>query len=111
MRRAKPTQQGQPLTTLKESARRIRDRRGIDLVICQTRRPFRPAGRMAAPRRSAKGTDGVEQHLAEHQRERSEALRKADAIAWSGRRLRPAKPLGKVRGTKTVADLIVEDRE
>jgi antitoxin (DNA-binding transcriptional repressor) of toxin-antitoxin stability system len=43
--------------------------------------------------------------------ERVEALRKAGAIAWSGRRLRPAKPAGKVRGTKTVADLLVEDRE
>jgi prevent-host-death family protein len=44
-------------------------------------------------------------------RERVEALRKAGAIAWSGRRLRPAKPVGKVRGAKTVADLIVENRE
>jgi prevent-host-death family protein len=44
-------------------------------------------------------------------RERVEALRKAGAIAWTGRRLRPAKPVGKVRGTKTVADLVVEGRE
>jgi len=44
-------------------------------------------------------------------RERVEALRKAGAIAWSGRRLRPPKPAGKVRGTKTVADLVVENRE
>jgi prevent-host-death family protein len=44
-------------------------------------------------------------------RERVEALRRAGAIAWSGRRLRPAKPVGKVRGDKTVADLIVENRE
>jgi prevent-host-death family protein len=44
-------------------------------------------------------------------RERVEALRKAGAIAWSGRRLRPAKPVGKVRSAKTVADLIVENRE
>jgi prevent-host-death family protein len=44
-------------------------------------------------------------------RERVEALRKAGAIAWSGRRLRPAKPAGKVRGPKTVADLVVENRE
>lgn len=43
--------------------------------------------------------------------ERVEALRRAGAIAWSGRRLRPAKPVGKVRGDKTVADLIVENRE
>ena len=44
-------------------------------------------------------------------RERVEALRHAGAIAWSGRRLRPAKPAGNVRGAKTVADLIVENRE
>ena len=44
-------------------------------------------------------------------RERVEALRQAGAIAWSGRRLRPAKPAGKVRGAKTVADLVVENRE
>jgi hypothetical protein len=39
-----------------------------------------------------------------------EALRRASAIAWSGRRLQPAKPAGKVRGNKTVADLVVENR-
>jgi prevent-host-death family protein len=44
-------------------------------------------------------------------RDRVEALRKAGAIAWSGRRLRRAKPAGKVRGGKTVADLILENRE
>ncbi|MGQ0735846.1 MAG: type II toxin-antitoxin system Phd/YefM family antitoxin [Acidobacteriota bacterium] len=44
-------------------------------------------------------------------RERVDALRKAGAIAWSGRRLRPAKPAGKVRGPKTVADLVVQNRE
>ena len=43
--------------------------------------------------------------------ERVEALRKAGAIAWSGRRLRAAKPAGRVRGNKAVADLIVENRE
>jgi prevent-host-death family protein len=44
-------------------------------------------------------------------RDRVEALRKAGAIAWSGRRLRVARPAGKVHGTKTVADLVVENRE
>ena len=43
--------------------------------------------------------------------ERVDALKRAGAIAWSGRRLRPAKPAGRVRGDKSVADLIVEDRE
>ncbi|HEY3885427.1 MAG TPA: type II toxin-antitoxin system prevent-host-death family antitoxin [Vicinamibacterales bacterium] len=44
-------------------------------------------------------------------RARVDALRNAGAIAWSGRRLRRAKPAGKVRGNKTVADLIIENRE
>jgi prevent-host-death family protein len=44
-------------------------------------------------------------------RDRVEALRRAGAIAWSGRRLRRAKPAGKVRGDRTVAELIVENRE
>ena len=44
-------------------------------------------------------------------RKRVEALRNAGVIAWSGRRLRAAKRVGKVRGNKTVADLVVENRE
>lgn len=44
-------------------------------------------------------------------RERVDALGRAGAIAWSGRQLRPAKPAGKVRGNKTVADLVVENRD
>jgi prevent-host-death family protein len=44
-------------------------------------------------------------------RERIDSLRRAGTIAWSGRPLRPAKPVGKVRGNATVADLIVENRE
>jgi prevent-host-death family protein len=44
-------------------------------------------------------------------RERVEALRRAGTIAWSGRRLRRAKPVSKVRGDRTVADLVVENRE
>jgi prevent-host-death family protein len=43
--------------------------------------------------------------------ERVEALTRAGAIAWSGRRLRTAKPAGRVRGNKTVADLVIENRE
>ena len=43
--------------------------------------------------------------------ERLDALRKAGTIAWSGRRLRPAKPVGKVHRDRTVAQLIVENRE
>jgi len=43
--------------------------------------------------------------------QRVEALQKAGTIAWSGRRLRPARPAGTVRGDRTVADLVVENRE
>jgi hypothetical protein len=39
------------------------------------------------------------------------ALKRARTVAWSGRRLRPAKPVGKIRGTKTIADLVVENRK
>lgn len=38
-------------------------------------------------------------------------LTRARTVAWSGRRLRPAKPVGKIRGNKTVADLVVANRE
>lgn len=43
--------------------------------------------------------------------DRVETLRRAGAIAWSGRRLRSAQAAGKVRGKRTVADLLVESRE
>jgi hypothetical protein len=58
---------------------------------------------VAPPRRVRQAVRGLQ--------ERVEALRKAGTIAWSGRRLRPAKPVGKVRGNRTVADLVVENRE
>ena len=45
-------------------------------------------------------------------RERLEALTNAGGIVWSGRRLKPATPVARVRsGRKTVADLIGENRE
>jgi len=45
-------------------------------------------------------------------RERLEALSDAGGILWSGRRLKPTKPVARVRGgRKTVADLISENRE
>lgn len=44
--------------------------------------------------------------------ERLEALRKAGNVAWSGRRLRRInKPAARVRGNRTVADLVSENRE
>ena len=39
------------------------------------------------------------------------ALERTRTAAWSGRRLRPAKPAGKIRGTKAVADSVVTNRE
>jgi prevent-host-death family protein len=45
-------------------------------------------------------------------RDRVAALQRAGAVAWSGQRLRPAKPIGRVRGgRKTIADLVAENRE
>ena len=44
--------------------------------------------------------------------ERLEVLANAGRILWSGRRLKPATPVVRVRGSrKTVADLISENRE
>ena len=43
--------------------------------------------------------------------ERLEALREAGNVAWSGRRLRRIKPVARVRGNRTVADLVSENRE
>lgn len=39
------------------------------------------------------------------------ALQEAGCIAWNGRRLGPRKPMARLRGSRTVSDLIVEDRE
>lgn len=43
--------------------------------------------------------------------ERIEALRKAGSIQWSGRRLAPAKPGPRVRGKRTVSDIVIENRD
>jgi prevent-host-death family protein len=45
-------------------------------------------------------------------RERLEALSNTGGILWSGRRLKPTKPVPRVRsGGKTVADLVSENRD
>ena len=44
-------------------------------------------------------------------RERLEVLVRTGAVLWSGRRLRPAKPVARVRGKRTVSDLVIENRE
>lgn len=43
--------------------------------------------------------------------DRLDALRKAGSVAWSGRRLRRTKPVARVRGDRSVADLVSENRE
>ncbi len=42
---------------------------------------------------------------------RLDALCQAGQAQWSGRKLAPAKPPARVRGKRTVADLLIEDRE
>jgi prevent-host-death family protein len=44
-------------------------------------------------------------------RERLSVLRKTGSVVWSGRRLRRIKPVARVRGDRTVADLVSENRE
>ena len=44
-------------------------------------------------------------------RERLETLANAGGILWSGRRLAPARPVARVRGKRTLADLVSENRE
>ncbi len=43
--------------------------------------------------------------------ERLETLRRAGTIHWSGHRLRVTKPVARVRGKRTVSDIVIENRE
>jgi len=42
---------------------------------------------------------------------RLNAMSQAGVIAWSGKRLAAGSPVARTRGKRTVADLLVEDRE
>jgi prevent-host-death family protein len=42
---------------------------------------------------------------------RLQQLAEANLLGWSGRKLGSASPVGSVRGAKTVADVLLEDRE
>jgi prevent-host-death family protein len=42
---------------------------------------------------------------------RIDALRQTGGIQWSGRRLSATKPTARVRGKRTVADIVVENRK
>jgi len=43
--------------------------------------------------------------------DRLQQLAEANLLAWSGRKLRPTVPAARVQGPKTVAELLLEDRE
>jgi len=43
--------------------------------------------------------------------ERIDALREAGSIQWSGRRLRAVQPIVRGHGKRTIADIVVENRE
>jgi prevent-host-death family protein len=42
---------------------------------------------------------------------RLQAMAQAGLLLWSGKKLQPMLPVARVRGDRTVADLLVEDRE
>lgn len=43
--------------------------------------------------------------------ERLASMREAGQVQWSGQKLAAAKPVAKARGRRTVAELLLEDRE
>jgi prevent-host-death family protein len=43
--------------------------------------------------------------------ERMNEMMRAGLITWSGRPFRPQKPVARVRGKKTVAEILLENRE
>ncbi len=42
--------------------------------------------------------------------ERIEAMRQSGLLLWSRRKLKPRAPVARVRGRRTVAELLIEDR-
>ncbi len=42
---------------------------------------------------------------------KTQALIDAGELEWSGQKLKPTKPVARVRGNRTVADIVVENRE
>jgi len=43
--------------------------------------------------------------------DRLKAMEEAGLLAWNGKKLEPMKPVARTRGDRTVADLLLEDRE
>lgn len=44
-------------------------------------------------------------------KERMAELQRAGIVTWTGKKLEPSRPVAKTRGPKTVAELLIEDRE
>lgn len=66
----------------------------------------KPIGRIMPVLRSAQDVPMVESV-----EERLERLSQAGLLAWSGQTLAPLTPPGRTTGPRTVADLLLEDRE
>lgn len=49
--------------------------------------------------------------LAQSTEERLESLSQAGLIVWNGERLPPLSPVAQAKGGRTLADLLLEDRE
>ena len=49
--------------------------------------------------------------VAQSLEEKLEAMAQAGLLQWSGKKLEPMEPVAKARGDRTVADLLIEDRE
>jgi prevent-host-death family protein len=43
--------------------------------------------------------------------EKLEAMRRAGLLRWNGRRLKPMRPIARLRHGKSIADLVSENRE
>ena len=49
--------------------------------------------------------------VAESLESRLKSMSQAGVIAWSGKKLASTAPVARIRGKRTIADLLVEDRE
>lgn len=49
--------------------------------------------------------------VAQSLEEKLEAMAQAGLLRWSGKRLEPMEPVAAIQGDRTVADLLIENRE
>jgi antitoxin (DNA-binding transcriptional repressor) of toxin-antitoxin stability system len=76
-------------------SRCVRDvKRGATILVTERGRPVARIAR-EAPSRAA----------------RIDMLRNAGSIQWSGRRLNSTRPIARLRGKRTIAEIVVENRE